>query len=82
MGRYPSPEAGPVLVILPGNKGFHLIQVRFPHPGKLPNLHDPVALQLLRRRLVIHIRQVQAVRVPLAAKLRNQRALPDPLVPV
>ena len=82
MGRYPSSEACPVLVILPGNKGFHLIQVRFPHPGKLPDLHDPVPLQLLRRRLVIHIRQVQAVRVPFAAQLRDQRTLPDPLIPV
>ena len=82
MGRHPSSEACPVLVILPGNKGFHLIQVRFPHPGKLPDLHDPVPLQLLRRRLVIHVRQVQAVRVPFTAQLRDQRALSDPLVPV
>ena len=82
MRRHPPPETRPVLVILSGNKGFHLVQISLLHAGKFADLHDPVTLQFLRRRLIVHVRKVQAVRIPLAAQLRYQRAFTDTLIPV
>ena len=44
--------AGAVRVIHRGEKGFHLLDIRFFHPGQLPDLDDPVPLELLRAGLV------------------------------
>ena len=82
MRRHPSAETRPVLVILPGNESFHLVKIRLLHSRKFADLHDPVTLQLLSRRLVVHIRKVQAVGIPLAAKLRDQRTFAYPLISI
>ena len=82
MRRHPPPEGSTVLIVLPGYKGFHFIDVRLLHARQLTDLQNPVTLQLFSGGLVIHIGKGQAVGEPFHAQLRDQRALADTLVAV
>ena len=73
------PEAGAILIVHPGNKGFHLIQVRFLHACQLTDLNDPIPLQFFSRSLVVHVGQVQAVGKPLHAQVGDEGGLADAL---
>jgi len=65
----------PKLIVLSGNEcldGFH---VHFLKPRQLAQFQDPIALQFLRRGLILHVADGQAVGEPLAAQLGEERAL-------
>ena len=78
----PSAERGAVLIILPRYKRLHLLKLCFTHTCHLTDLVNPVALQLLRCRLVVHVGKRQAVGEPRHAEFGDQRGFPDALISV
>ena len=75
MGSHPFPERGPVLVIPARYESLDFLQIRLPHAGHLTDLMDPVPLQLLRRRLVVHIGKRQAVGEPLGVQRKLEEEM-------
>ena len=61
MRRDAPSETGAVLIVLPGDKGFHLFQVRLLHTCHLSDFMNPVPLQFLCSGLVVHVGKGQAV---------------------
>ena len=68
-----------VLVVDPARKGLHRLDVHFLDARHLGKLEQPVALQLFRRCFVLHIRNRQAVRIPIAPQSGDERGLSDAL---
>ena len=72
----------PELIILPGDESFDRFHVHLFQPRQFAQFQNPVALQLLRRGLVLHVADGQAVGKPFAAQLGKKRALAHALRPV
>ena len=53
------------LIVRPGDKGLHGLHIHFLDAGQFSQFQNPVALQLLRSRLILHIRDGETVGVPL-----------------
>src|SRR5699024_2146632 len=79
---HPPPKTGTVFVVLPGNKGFDLVDVRLSHARKLADLQNPVPLQFLSGCFVVHVRKGKAVREPFPAQRGNQGAFANALSPI
>ena len=82
MRGHPPPKTGAVFVILSGNKGFDLVDVRLFHARKFADLQNPVPLQFLSGCFVIHVRKGKAVREPFPTKGGNEGAFANTLSPV
>ena len=63
------------LVVLPGDERLDRLHVHLLKPRQLAQLQYPLALQLLRRGLVLHVAYGQAVAEPLPAQLGEERTL-------
>ena len=79
MLRYSAAKTGPVLVVLSGNKCFHLIQICLLHSCQFTDFMDPIALEFFGRCFVIHIGKVQTVGIPTLSKTCNQCTFADSL---
>src|SRR5699024_4108824 len=58
---HPPPKTGAVFVVLSGNKGFDLVDVRLFHARKFADLQNPVPLQLRSVSVIVHVRKGKAV---------------------
>ena len=65
----------PELVILTGDERLDRFHIHFLQSRQLAQLQNPVALQLFRGRLILHIADRQAVGEPFAAQLGKEGAL-------
>ena len=63
------------LVVLTGDEGLDRLHVHLLEARQLAQLQDPVALQLLRSCLVLHVADGQTVGEPFVAQLGKERAL-------
>ena len=69
----------PELIIGSGDKGFHGLHIHLLDPGQLSQFQNPISLQLLGGRLIFHIGNGKAVRIPLSPQQGKQGGFPDSL---
>ena len=62
----------PEFIIGSGNKGFHGLHIHLLDPSQLSQFQNPISLQLLCSRLVFHIGNGEAVRIPLLSQQGKQ----------
>ena len=72
----------PELIVLSGDERLDGFHVHLFKPRQFTQFQNPVALQLLRCGLILHIADGQAVREPLAAQFGKKGALAHALRPV
>ena len=79
MRRHAMAEGSPVDIVLPGQEGTQRFNLRLPQTRQFADLHDPVALQLLRGRFILGVSEAQAVGEPISRQLCDQCAFADAL---
>ena len=72
----------PKLIILPGDKRLDRFHVHLFKPRQFAQFQNPIALKFLRRGLILHVADGQAVGEPLAAQLGKKGAFAHALRPV